>query len=147
MNPVLGEIIGWEFLLVIAIIALLFGSTQIPKLAKSLGSAKKEFESGLNEEPDQDDDAKKARRVATLTANCQRPVVVVVGTVGTVCDAILKWFESIASHNKPNSTAAQKKTSNVGPKPRDSDLAIGPRYEHDMRAPTTAVQLAFMVRP
>jgi sec-independent protein translocase protein TatA len=44
MHPVVGEIIGWEFLLVIAVIALLFGSTQIPKLARSLGSAKKEFE-------------------------------------------------------------------------------------------------------
>ena len=41
MHPVVGEIIGWEFLLVIAVIALLFGSTQIPKLARSMGSAKK----------------------------------------------------------------------------------------------------------
>ena len=48
MHPVVGEIIGWEFLLVIAVIALLFGSTQIPKLARSLGSAKKEFEQGLS---------------------------------------------------------------------------------------------------
>ena len=48
MTPVLGEIIGWEFLLVIAIIALLFGSTQLPKLARSLGSAKSEFEKGLS---------------------------------------------------------------------------------------------------
>ena len=48
MHPVVGEIIGWEFLLGIAVIALLFGSTQIPKLARSLGSAKKEFEQGLS---------------------------------------------------------------------------------------------------
>jgi sec-independent protein translocase protein TatA len=48
MHPVVGEIIGWEFLLVIAVIALLFGGTQIPKLARSLGSAKKEFEHGLS---------------------------------------------------------------------------------------------------
>ena len=33
---------------VIAVIALLFGSTQIPKLARSLGSARKEFEQGLS---------------------------------------------------------------------------------------------------
>jgi sec-independent protein translocase protein TatA len=58
MNPILGEIIGRGFLLVIAIIALLFGSSQIPKLAKSLGSAKKEFETGLNE--DEDDHTKQA---------------------------------------------------------------------------------------
>ena len=47
MHPVLGEIVGWEFLLVIAVVALLFGSSQLPKLARSLGSAKKEFEKGL----------------------------------------------------------------------------------------------------
>jgi sec-independent protein translocase protein TatA len=60
LHPVLGEIIGWEFLLVIAIIALLFGSSQIPKLAKSLGSAKKEFETGLNEEAGESDDTTQA---------------------------------------------------------------------------------------
>jgi sec-independent protein translocase protein TatA len=57
MYPVVGEIIGWEFLLVIAVVALLFGSTQIPKLARSIGSAKKEFEHGL-EDGDEADDSK-----------------------------------------------------------------------------------------
>ena len=52
--PVFAEIIGWEILLVIAIVALLFGSTQIPKLARSLGSARKEFEKGTKGD---DDDA------------------------------------------------------------------------------------------
>ena len=47
MTPVVGEIIGWEFLLVIAVIALLFGGSQLPKLARSLGSARNEFEKGL----------------------------------------------------------------------------------------------------
>ncbi len=49
MHPILGEIIGWELLLVVAVIALLFGSTKLPKLARSLGSAKTEFEKGLAE--------------------------------------------------------------------------------------------------
>ena len=49
MTPVLGEIIGWEFLLVIAIIALLFGSSQLPKLARSMGQASKEFRQGLDD--------------------------------------------------------------------------------------------------
>ena len=47
MHPVLGEIIGWELLLVLAIGVLLFGSSQLPKFARSLGSAKTEFEKGL----------------------------------------------------------------------------------------------------
>ncbi len=46
---VLGEIIGWEFLLVLAVIALLFGSSQLPKLARSVGQASKEFRKGLDE--------------------------------------------------------------------------------------------------
>jgi len=57
MTPVLGEIVGWEFLLVIAVIALLFGAKNLPRLARSLGSAKTEFEHGLKEghtEPEDD---------------------------------------------------------------------------------------------
>ena len=55
MTPVLGEIIGWELLVVLAIIALLFGGSKLPKLARSLGSAKTEFEKGLNASPDDDE--------------------------------------------------------------------------------------------
>jgi sec-independent protein translocase protein TatA len=45
----LGEIIGPQILIVLAVVALLFGGTQLPKLARSLGSAKSEFEKGLSE--------------------------------------------------------------------------------------------------
>ena len=58
MTPIVGEIIGWELLLVVAVIALLFGSSQLPKLARSLGSAKKEFESGLQHGHTEDVDTK-----------------------------------------------------------------------------------------
>jgi sec-independent protein translocase protein TatA len=47
--PVLGEIFGWEFLLVLLVIALLFGTSKIPQLARSLGAAKHEFEKGQEE--------------------------------------------------------------------------------------------------
>ena len=59
LHPVLGEIIGWELLLVIAVIALLFGSTQLPKPPRSLGGAKKEFEHGLKHGADDDEEPKK----------------------------------------------------------------------------------------
>jgi sec-independent protein translocase protein TatA len=49
MSAVLGEIIGPDLLIVLAIVALLFGSSQLPKLARSLGSAKSQFEAGLRE--------------------------------------------------------------------------------------------------
>jgi sec-independent protein translocase protein TatA len=52
MTPVRGEIIGWEFLVVLAVVALLFGGSQLPKLARSLGSAKTEFEEGLKSSAD-----------------------------------------------------------------------------------------------
>ena len=49
MNAVLGEIFGPDLLIVLAIVALLFGGSQLPKLARSLGSAKSQFEAGLRE--------------------------------------------------------------------------------------------------
>ncbi len=36
----------WEILIVFAIILLLFGGAKLPKLARSLGEAKAEFEKG-----------------------------------------------------------------------------------------------------
>lgn len=38
-----------EILIIVLIVLLLFGSTQIPKLARSLGKAQKEFKDGLSE--------------------------------------------------------------------------------------------------
>jgi sec-independent protein translocase protein TatA len=53
---ILAEILGPDLLIIIAIVALLFGGSQLPKLARSLGSAKGEFEKGIREggngEPD-----------------------------------------------------------------------------------------------
>jgi len=49
MTPVLGEIIGPDLLIILAVVCLLFGSSQLPKLARSLGRASKEFRDGLAE--------------------------------------------------------------------------------------------------
>lgn len=44
----LAEIFGMDGIVVIIVLAVvLFGSSQIPKLARSLGSAQKEFKEGL----------------------------------------------------------------------------------------------------
>lgn len=53
MVPILGEIIGWEALLVIGLIALLFGSSQLPKLARSVGQASRELKKGMHEDADE----------------------------------------------------------------------------------------------
>jgi sec-independent protein translocase protein TatA len=48
MTPVLAEIIGPDLLIILAIVALLFGSSQLPKLARSLGQASHEFRKGVH---------------------------------------------------------------------------------------------------
>ena len=46
-----------EILLIVVVIMVLFGSTQIPKLARSLGQAQKEFKSGLAEGMEEADES------------------------------------------------------------------------------------------
>jgi len=44
----LGEIFGMDGIIVlVVVVVVLFGGSQIPKLARSLGSARKEFNEGL----------------------------------------------------------------------------------------------------
>ena len=58
--PILGEIIGPDLLIVLAVLCLLFGSSHLPKLARSLGRASKEFRRGLAEGDPDDEDPKRA---------------------------------------------------------------------------------------
>lgn len=46
---IFAEILGPDLLVILVVVALLFGSSQLPKLARSLGSAKSEFERGVHE--------------------------------------------------------------------------------------------------
>ncbi len=39
-----------EILIVLALVLLLFGSTQLPKLARSIGQAQKEFKKGMDDD-------------------------------------------------------------------------------------------------
>ncbi len=43
-----------ELLIILAVVLLLFGSTRLPKLARSLGQASKEFKKGVDEDPQED---------------------------------------------------------------------------------------------
>ena len=38
-----------ELLIILAVVLLLFGGSQLPKLARSLGQAQKEFKKGTND--------------------------------------------------------------------------------------------------
>jgi sec-independent protein translocase protein TatA len=53
---------GPELIIILIVILVLFGSTKLPQLARSLGRAQGEFKKGLREDPDNDeeDEPKKA---------------------------------------------------------------------------------------
>jgi sec-independent protein translocase protein TatA len=62
---VLSEIFGLDGVIVIVIVGavILFGGAkQLPKLARSVGSAKGEFEKGLKEGADAEDDEPEAKK-------------------------------------------------------------------------------------
>lgn len=44
-----------EMLVVLAVLLLLFGASQLPKLARSLGESARELRHGFEREPDTDD--------------------------------------------------------------------------------------------
>lgn len=55
---------GAELIIVILLVVLLFGGAQLPKLARSLGEAKRELKAGMNEDDSEsatteDSDSKK----------------------------------------------------------------------------------------
>ena len=54
-----------RLLIVLAVVLLLFGSTKLPKLARSLGEAQKEFKKGMDE--GKTDDAKASDTKASDT--------------------------------------------------------------------------------
>ena len=48
-----------ELIIILVVVLLLFGSTRLPKLARSLGQASREFKQGINEGARDDDDKDK----------------------------------------------------------------------------------------
>ena len=51
----LGTIGGSELIIVLVVVLVLFGGSQLPKLARSIGEAQKEFKSGLNDDERKDE--------------------------------------------------------------------------------------------
>jgi sec-independent protein translocase protein TatA len=44
---------GWEWVLIGAVVLLLFGARKLPELARAMGSSITQFKKGLKEEPEQ----------------------------------------------------------------------------------------------
>jgi Sec-independent protein translocase protein TatA len=73
-NIMLADIFGPDLLIVaIVLVVLLFGGAAIPKLARNLGSAKNQFEKGMDEG--------KAAGAATTSAATDTPAPVVTTVV------------------------------------------------------------------
>jgi sec-independent protein translocase protein TatA len=51
---------GWEILIVALVIIVLFGGSQLPKIAKNLGQAQKELRKGFEEGQEESDDSTEA---------------------------------------------------------------------------------------
>ncbi len=69
-----AEIFGVDGIIILVVVVLvLFGSTQIPKLARSLGSAQKEFKKGLEEGGSEDGTPKTSSTTATPPAAVNPP--------------------------------------------------------------------------
>lgn len=50
-----------ELLVILVILLLLFGSSKLPELARSMGKAKKEFKKGMDEEQEVPEEAEGAK--------------------------------------------------------------------------------------
>lgn len=48
---------GWEWIIILALVVLLFGAKKLPELARGLGKSITNFKSGLNEAQVEEDDA------------------------------------------------------------------------------------------
>jgi TatA/E family protein of Tat protein translocase len=86
-SHMLAEVFGVDGIIVlIVVVVLLFGGAAIPKLARNLGSAKNEFEKGL-------DDGKKASAAS--------PVIITTGE--TVPPTVIPTHISVPDHANPSS--------------------------------------------
>ncbi|RKU24584.1 twin-arginine translocase TatA/TatE family subunit [Candidatus Poribacteria bacterium] len=47
---------GWEWIIILALVVLLFGAKKLPELARGIGKSITTFKSGLNEGQSEDDD-------------------------------------------------------------------------------------------
>lgn len=52
----LGLTGGWEWIIILALVVLLFGAKKLPELARGLGKSITNFKSGLNEAQIEEDD-------------------------------------------------------------------------------------------
>ena len=50
-----GRLSGWELLIILVIVLLIFGARKLPDLARSIGESAKELREGFQEKPEEED--------------------------------------------------------------------------------------------
>ena len=55
----LGNLRGWEWIIILVVILLLFGGKKIPELMRGLGKGVKSFKEGMNEVTKEDSNTNK----------------------------------------------------------------------------------------
>ena len=64
---------GWEIVLILAVVLLLFGAKKLPELAKGLGTGIKEFKKATREVTDEIQNAQTETPVKTVTPAAPAP--------------------------------------------------------------------------
>src|SRR4029079_2928686 len=82
----------WEWIIVAAVVLVLFGGSQIPKLARSLGQAQKEFKQGLSDGAADDAEEKKPAEGAGGLTRAAEQWTTAGDQVGSACaDHVVTW--------------------------------------------------------
>ena len=63
---------GWELLLIVFVLLLIFGSTKLPQLARGMGKSINEFKKGLGEGRAEEERAEEERRAQLRTGDAAR---------------------------------------------------------------------------
>ncbi len=91
-----------EMIIVLLVVLLLFGSTKLPKLARSLGQASQEFKQGVSEKGKDDPDAPETPKARDPKPSDPKPTDKIVMTQAEL-DALLAEREAQARKETPPS--------------------------------------------
>jgi sec-independent protein translocase protein TatA len=101
----MGSIGAPELIIVLLVVLLLFGSTKLPKLARSIGEASKEFKKGVSEGAGESADAAPAPAAAAPAAPSAAPATAAADDSVTMTraelDALLAEREAQARKDAP----------------------------------------------
>ena len=60
---------GWEIIIIVAVVFLLFGASRLPQLAKSLGQSRKAFKEGMREAEEDYESEQAKKQIAPPSVN------------------------------------------------------------------------------